>query len=161
LAIPDIVPVGAIVVLTGKSYKKKVGECATLYIQVNENAEGEIFEAFIQAGKTGGCQQSMCEAVGRLSSLALRAGLGAEEVISQLLGITCHELDAQMDKEKTYLSCADAFARILKEHYEGGGGDVLPDTGIPTGPTCPLCGGPTIREGRCWTCISCFGSKCQ
>lgn len=160
--------------LHGLTYKRKVGMCGNLYVTVNEDDGHKIFETFFEAGKTGGCQNSFGQAVGRLASLALRGGLGVLEVVKQLQGITCHQANPQVDKTETYLSCADAFARVIREHFEsnpddlhgygsGNGSNKLPDFGssLPESPTCDVCGGAKIREGRCWTCQSCLETKCK
>jgi len=60
-----------------------------MYVTVNMDADGLPFEVFGTMGKAGGCDAALLEAVSRLVSLALRAGIEPSEVTRQLRGITC------------------------------------------------------------------------
>ena len=60
-----------------------------MYVTVNLDDRGKPFEVFGTMGKSGGCDAALLEAVSRLTSLALRAGIEADDVIRQLQGITC------------------------------------------------------------------------
>ena len=64
--------------------------CGPLYVTINYDENGNPFEIFNSIGKSGGCAQSQTESTGRMVSLALRSGIGAEEIISQLKGIRCN-----------------------------------------------------------------------
>jgi ribonucleoside-diphosphate reductase alpha chain len=88
--------------------------CGNLYVTINEDDQG-IFELFTAMGKAGGCASSQAEAISRLISLALRAGVETDAVIRQLSGVRCPS-PVWKDGEMV-LSCADAIARALK-HYE-------------------------------------------
>jgi len=96
--------------LKGKTIKQPTG-CKALYITINADSEGNDFETFIKMGKQGSCINSYCEAIGRLASVILRAGLGKEIIIKHLRDIRCPspiEIDG-----KQILSCADAIAHAL------------------------------------------------
>jgi len=130
--------------------------CGDLFVTLNDDEDGNPFEAFATLGKAGGCAAAQTEAIGRLISLALRSGLSADRVHRQLRGITCHR-PIGMGPNRT-LSCADAIAKAISAKYldntgtyqpyvdaqgegtytEAGGAGVLPGTS-PT----PGNGGPS------------------
>ncbi len=95
----------------GVTRKVKTG-CGNLYVIINEDEEGNPFEIFTQIGKAGGCVASQCEAMGRMTSLALRSGIGATEIVKQMRGISCH-LPVGYGSEKV-LSCSDAMGKALE-----------------------------------------------
>ena len=95
----------------GVTRKVKTG-CGNLYVIINEDEEGNPFEIFTQIGKAGGCVASQCEAMGRMTSLALRSGIGAEEIVKQMRGISCH-LPVGYGSDKV-LSCSDAMGKALE-----------------------------------------------
>ena len=100
-------------VMSGKTYKVKTGY-GNLYITVNNDENGEPFEVFATIGKSGGFFQEQSEGICRLISLALRAGIKVEEIISDLKGIR-GPMPTFTDKG-TILSLPDAIAQILEEH---------------------------------------------
>jgi ribonucleoside-diphosphate reductase alpha chain len=102
--------------LSGTTYQIKTG-CGTLYVTINEN-DNKPFEIFATIGKTGGCAASQIEAIGRLISLGLRGGTDPKKIIKQLSGICCHA--ALMIGEDKIMSCADAIAKVIKEHIKQG-----------------------------------------
>ena len=73
-------------------------------------AGNKPFEIFTTHGKAGGNDAAMAEAVSRVASLCLRAGLDPKEVISQLRGIT--DLPA-WDEGTLVRSVPDALATVL------------------------------------------------
>ncbi len=60
----------------------------TMYVNITEDDKGQPFEVFISLGKAGGALMADVEAIGRLSSLALRSGIPLREVYRQLRGIS-------------------------------------------------------------------------
>jgi ribonucleoside-diphosphate reductase alpha chain len=99
-------------VILGTTTKVTTG-CGNLYITVNQDEDGNLFEVFTQMGKAGGCAASQLEAVGRLVSLALRGGIDIKVIVEQLKGIRCPS--PSWDKGKKIFSCADAIARVLEK----------------------------------------------
>ena len=99
--------------MNGKTYKVKTGY-GNLYITVNNDEKGDPFEVFATIGKSGGFFQEQSEGICRLISLALRAGIKVEEIISDLKGIR-GPMPTFTDKGTIY-SLPDAIARILEEH---------------------------------------------
>jgi ribonucleoside-diphosphate reductase alpha chain len=166
-------------VIHGSTRKIRTG-CGNLYVTVNEDEEGKLFEIFNQIGKAGGCAASQSEAIGRLVSLAFRSGLEPEDIIRQLKGISCHT--PVWYREGKVLSCSDAVAKAIEWHLQekGRGTKVQAEirSSIPKRPpkeerafmkesldlvfqrgACPECGGPLIFEEGCVKCL-CGYSDC-
>ena len=97
-------------IMVGMTIKVELN-CGTLYITVNRDEEGNLFEVFARMGKAGGCASSQLEAIGRLVSLSLRSDICVESIIGQLRNIRCPNLSCYKGKE--YTSCADAIAQTL------------------------------------------------
>jgi ribonucleoside-diphosphate reductase alpha chain len=162
-------------VLSGHTVKMQTG-CGTLYVTINVDAAGNLTELFASHGKAGVCSQAQCEAIGRLGSMSLRAGVDPQAVINQLRGITCHET-AGMGPSKV-LSCADGIAKAIVLALEKTGVQVQaeqvveaddkaddPNATRKTVPVfsgaCPDCGAGTIREAGCVVCKACGWNKCS
>src|SRR5581483_7545591 len=75
-------------IMTGTTTRKRTS-CGDLYVTVNRDEELRPFEAFATMGKAGGCEGSFNEAIGRLISLCLRAGVQPRDIVKQLIGIRC------------------------------------------------------------------------
>jgi ribonucleoside-diphosphate reductase alpha chain len=168
-------------VVTGKTYKLKTSY-GSLYVTINNDENNKPFEVFANIGKAGGFFGAKTEAISRLVSLALRSGIKAEEVVSQLKGIRGPM--PTWTKEGPILSLADAIAKTLEKHLkkdeqkldleykdsnkdehpqrsfsENSVSESLADSGIA--PECPECGGVLEHEGGCVVCRSCGYSKCS
>jgi ribonucleoside-diphosphate reductase alpha chain len=157
-------------VIHGSTRKIRTG-CRNLYVTVNEDEEGNLFEIFNQIGKAGGCAASQSEAIGRLVSLAFRSGVEPEDIIRQLKGISCHA--PVWYAEGKILSCSDAVAKAIEWHLqEKGKIKVEMDRTKEERSTvlkkyipiflrgaCPECGGPLIFEEGCVKCL-CGYSDC-
>ena len=94
--------------LLGITSRVRTGR-GNLYVTVNM-AGNKPFEIFTTHGKAGGNDAAMAEAVSRVASLCLRAGLDPKEVISQLRGIT--DIPA-WDEGTLVRSVPDALATVL------------------------------------------------
>jgi ribonucleoside-diphosphate reductase alpha chain len=133
--------------------------CGNLYVTINEDEEGHLFELFTSMGKAGGCAASQSEAIGRLVSLAFRSNIEPEEVINQLKGISCHS-PTWYDGGRI-LSCSDAIARSLERYHEKGRkGNGDEHKVIMLMGACPECGGAIEHEGGCAVCHNCGFTKC-
>ncbi len=163
-------------VIHGSTRKIRTG-CGNLYVTINEDEEGNLFEIFNQIGKAGGCAASQSEAIGRLVSLAFRSGIEPEDVIRQLKGISCHA--PVWYHEGKILSCSDAVAKAIEWHLQAK--QPIQTQGSPWEKTliskgslgqnittplplflrgaCPECGGPLIFEEGCVKCL-CGYSDC-
>ncbi len=87
-----------------------------LYVTVNEDEDGQPFEVFATLGKAGGAAMAHAEAIGRLISLALRSGIGMDDVVTQLRGISCDR--AVGIGPNKVLSMPDAVAQVLQLHMD-------------------------------------------
>ena len=166
-------------VTMGYTEKVKIG-CGKLFITVNYDEQG-ICEVFTNTGRAGGCP-SQSEATARLVSIALRAGVDSDEIITQLKGIRCPSCLRQPGVPVT--SCPDAIAKaiekVIKATHDGGKPQPMapaavktpvPRAKAPVNPNmtpaeaklakfCPECGSKLEHEGGCVTCRNCGYSKC-
>lgn len=146
----------------GQTIKKKTG-CGNLYVTINEDKNG-LCEVFTTMGKSGGCAAAQSEAISRLVSVALRAGVKPEIIIKHLRGIRCPAPAWQ--KEGIVLSCPDAIGIALEQylHIKNGDNkkfDFKQNLEQKTmGETCPECGATLEHEGGCNICRICGYSKC-
>jgi len=142
--------------LKGWTYRMQTG-WGPLYVTINEDDDG-LFELFTTMGKAGGCAASQSEAIGRMVSLAWRSGIQPEQVIKQLMDISCHS-HAGFGAEKI-LSCADAVAKAIGNHLSSRGHiEKMQKRALFKG-ACPECGGRVEHEGGCAVCHSCGYSEC-
>ncbi len=136
--------------------------CGNIYVTINEDEKGHLFELFTSMGKAGGCAASQAEAIGRLVSLAFRSNIDPAEVVKQLKGISCHQ-QAWSNGGKI-LSCSDAIAKAIEKYNQRAekGGNGHKDTGNPVMliGACPECGGSVEHEGGCVVCHNCGFTKC-
>jgi len=160
-------------VMQGTTMRIETG-CGRLYVTINEDDQG-LFEIFAQMGKSGGCAMSQSEAVSRLISMALRAGVDTDAILKQLRGIRCPS--PLLAKGGVVLSCPDAIAQAIERHIKKIR-DIGEETVIEEATTldnfvdksdrsnivgvCPDCGGPLIFEEGCAKCLnrSCGYTKC-
>ncbi|MFA6381769.1 MAG: vitamin B12-dependent ribonucleotide reductase [Candidatus Buchananbacteria bacterium] len=174
--------------MRGTTYKINTSY-GDLYVTINDDETGRPFEVFATIGKAGGFFSAKSEAVCRLISLALRAGIPPEEVIKQIKGIRGPM--PSWSEGGMILSLPDAIAQILERHITQNqpalglefhnGSHVSKDSmnkAVPAAkngnglnikrtiadygeaPECPECGNILeIAEG-CLKCRSCGFSKC-
>lgn len=154
--------------------------CGALFVTINSDDKG-LCEVFARMGKSGGCAASQAEAVGRLISLALRAGVSINHVIDQLRGIRCPS--PCIGQGGITLSCSDAIAHVLNRTI------LAPDEDLETAkkapkqnlndlvknlnsftksradqglcPECPDCGSMLEFAEGCVVCPACGFSKCS
>lgn len=157
-----------------------------LFVTINDDESGP-FEVFARVGKSGGYTQSFTEALGRITSLALRTGASPEDVVKQLDDIRSPQI--AWDGGEQIHSIPDAMAEALKRHMRGGNtpqqtvdkfetqeeddsGEVQPKTETEQeadaasivkdggNPECPDCGGMLVIQEGCQKCPDCGWSKC-
>ena len=149
--------------IKGETRHMKTG-CGNIYVTVNSDEHGQLFELFTHMGKAGGCASSQAEAIGRLVSLALRSNIEPEVIVKQLKGITCHNQAWAPGGKIT--SCSDAIAKAVELYVQRGGKANGNGNGHGHGDTmrlgaCPECGGAVEHEGGCAVCHSCGFTKCS
>ena len=151
------------------STSKQITGCGNLFVTINRDEinrdEKNLHEVFASLGKAGGCSGALTEAVGRLTSYALRIGGDPEAILGQLTGISCQK---PIIGKNGALSCVDGIAKVLVEEL----GLNLPETERPydsvnfgspkeidnskkLSGSCPECGSSMmITEG-------CYGGMCS
>jgi ribonucleoside-diphosphate reductase alpha chain len=156
-----IVPKKRPEVTNGSTRLMKTG-CGNLYVTINEDEEGHPFELFTSMGKAGGCAASQSEAIGRLVSLAFRSNIEPDEVIRQLMGISCHS-HVWVEGGKI-TSCSDAIAKSLEKYLQkqgnGNGDGEKSYKSVMFIGRCPECGGAVEHESGCAVCHNCGFTKC-
>ena len=130
-----------------------------LYVTVTE-FEDRPFEVFATIGKSGRSTTAKTEAIGRLVSLALRAGVRVEKIVEQLKGIGGEHPIFQ--KDGLVLSIPDAISRVLEKRYmqDQPGTRRGKNEKSLLGETCPECGQTISFEEGCMTCHFCGFTKC-
>ena len=149
-----------------------------MYVTINFEEENVPFEVFSTLGKAGGCDSAQLEAISRLVSLALRSGISAQEVVTQLKGITCCPA---WDQGTLVRSGPDAVALALERCISGEPDTLeaaepesvqLQFTAEPVtlngrgnevdhiGRRCPDCNGTLFYQEGCLICASCGFSTC-
>ncbi len=149
--------------LRGITYKEKTG-CGNIYVTVNMD-DGKPQEVFLHIAKSGGCVAAFSEALGRVTSAALRAGVDGWSLVKQLEYIRCPR-----PVIGGAVSCPDAVARAIRGVLEEAGREsskreesaslsFVFEKGIR--PECPMCGGEMAFEEGCAKCLSCGYSECD
>jgi ribonucleoside-diphosphate reductase alpha chain len=116
---------------------KQVTAYGNMYVTMNTDESGELVEVFASLGKAGGLGASMTEAICRLVSTSLRAGVSPRAIIKELRGITDQPYgfgDAKVT------SVADAIGKTIEDYLypkldlpqTGDGAAMLPK--LPTDP---------------------------
>lgn len=158
--------------------KSSVVGCGKLYVTVNEDEDGNIFEVFTTVGKGGGCP-SQTEATSRLISIALQAGVNPDLIINQLRGIKCPSTVARVASTTSPFnlgctSCPDAIARTITASQTKRGKtkeeafhtvkeelEIVKLTKPNKGNVCPECGALLRNESGCLSCPECYWSRCN
>jgi ribonucleoside-diphosphate reductase alpha chain len=123
-----------------------------LYITISYFNQ-QPFEVFCSIGKSGYSTMADAEAIGRLTSLALRSGISVEEIVSQLKGIGGSE--PTFHNGSLIQSIPDAIAQVLERHV----GEVQVGSQDLNSVTCPVCGA-TMPDEKCPVCPACGWTKC-
>lgn len=163
----------------GSTYRVKTG-CGNLFVTINSDDEG-VCEVFATMGKSGGCTAAHSDAIARLISLALRAGVDTKAIVSQIRGLRCPA--PSWGQNGSVLSCPDAIAQALEGHLRKintanendetanepndmtlgfATPDIKPHNGNILGhnPECPECGSMLEFAEGCAICRACGYSKC-
>ena len=160
---------------TGVTERINTGE-GKIYVTINEDEHG-LCEVFSTIGKAGGNAAAQSEAISRLMSLALRAGIDPQEIVDMLKGISGPS--PVWEAGELILSAPDAIGRALERYLQRRSNGQLPVHDVAGEPTvavtgggaaaggssktlvtCPECGSTVAHEGSCLTCKHCGWSKC-
>ena len=156
--------------------KKLSGGCGSLHLQVYfDRNTGKMTEVFINKGGTGGCNSNL-NALSRMISITLRAGVDVKDVADQLAStINCPSFASSRAKGiilSPGSSCAGAVGKALielnkefqvifkamKEIDE----DHEEESDIIGLKECPECKEKTLQmSGGCMQCTNCGYSKCD
>ncbi|MBU1881266.1 vitamin B12-dependent ribonucleotide reductase, partial [bacterium] len=157
-------------VTRGMTERVNTGDGA-IYITINEDEYG-MCEVFTSIGKAGGNMSAQAEAISRLISLALRAGIDPKEIIKHLKGIAGP--NPIWENGTLVTSGPDAIAKAMdrfqqrkeNEQKEQSSWKVIhevreKDTNVSEIPDqCPDCSGSIEHEEGCLVCRSCGWTKC-
>jgi len=155
-------------ILSGKTAKMSTA-MGSLYVTLNCEQDNP-FECFIEMGRAGSDIKTFTEAIARLISISMRAGLSPETIIHQLKDIRGTMYGLGPTK---VLSVPDAIAKCLRMLISKEGPEESPDilnamedfaTKTPFNVAmelCPECGvASLIRESGCSHCTNCPYSEC-
>lgn len=108
-------------VLTGVTYKAD-SPTGKLYVTINNDEKGDMFEIFINHGKSGSDLMALADALGRMVSFVLRihspvpARERVREIVSELAGIGGSRSSGF--GENRVRSLPDAISKVLARHAE-------------------------------------------
>jgi len=134
-----------------------------LYLTVNE-LDGKPFEVFVKISKSGKDDFAYSEALGRIISVGLRAGVSVEDVIKHMKNISGD--DIYYDNSMVIRSVPDAIAKVLEQKY-------ITNCVVEQRTTvkqnedrkirlsiCPECSNEVVYAEGCVECRFCGWSKC-
>jgi len=167
--------------VTGVTDRVRTGH-GTMFVNITFDDQGHPFEVFANLGKSGSSDSAYLEAIARLSSMALRAGIDPSQIVDQLRGIT----DVPVwDGGTLVRSAPDAVALALSRHIGNlnVGSNVIdnvassaqlglfPSTNkendqennsnVASGAKCPECSGYLLHQEGCLSCPDCGYNKCE
>ncbi|MFA5994889.1 MAG: adenosylcobalamin-dependent ribonucleoside-diphosphate reductase [Patescibacteria group bacterium] len=166
----------------GMTYKIKTGY-GTMFVTINHDDQNQPFEVFATIGKAGGVFAEEAEAICRLVSLSLRAGIPVTAIIEQIKGIRGPM--PSFGKRGMILSIPDAIAQVFIQHLEQLDKKKAPDelkqdqeivvkaeskyktieasasiANLGISPECPECHSVLAMQEGCLACFGCGYSKC-
>ena len=165
-------------VITGVTERIRTSQ-GNLFVTVNYDENEKPFEVFATLGKAGSTESAHLEAISRLVTMSLRAGVGPNEIIGHLRGITD---DPIWDAGTLVRSAPDAVALVLSRHLTLSGeenskfsieSEIQPqlfvkplnetvDQLTSNNQSCPECNiGTLIPQEGCMKCVSCGYNKCE
>jgi ribonucleoside-diphosphate reductase alpha chain len=118
-------------VLAGKTVRIETAY-GKMYVTMNADEAGNLLEVFATMGKSGGLGASMTEAICRLISTSLRAGVAPRAIIRELRGITDQPYGFGDNK---VTSMADAIGKAMEDYLYPKLD--LPETDAVTEPSSP------------------------
>lgn len=169
--------------------RKIMTGCGSMHVvAMFDPVTGELLEAYLSKGSTGGCQSNLA-AVSRLISLSARAGVDVYTIVDQLQScMACPSyVGRTMTKHDTSKGkcCPDAVGNALIDMYREMQRNISDDdeykietkkdtvinktikskepklTDAKLTNLCPVCGEEIAFEGGCMVCKHCGWSKCD
>ena len=170
-------------VVTGVTERVRTAH-GNLFVTINYDGDGLPFEVFAALGKAGSTESAHLEAITRLITMSLRAGVHPNEIIKHLKGITD---SPTWDGGTLVRSVPDAVSLVLSRHISGVNtpedsivakspqlglfsteptGKPKSTNGsnghqVPVGSRCPECGGYLAHQEGCIRCTECGYNKCE
>ena len=174
-------------VVTGVTERVRTAH-GNLFVTINYDGDGMPFEVFAALGKAGSTESAHLEAITRLITMALRAGVDPNEVIKHLKGITD---SPTWDGGTLVRSVPDAVSLVLSRHISGvatpdeavvaesprmglftdepadkpkgtNGANGIHGRQMPAGIRCPYCStGVLIHQEGCERCPECGYNRCE
>lgn len=150
--------------MKGSTYLKHTACVKSMYITVNHDDEGNIFEVFTNKS-INGCTANIAT-ITRLVSVALRSGIKVSKIIEELKENTCQACLAVINEhpEKNLSrSCPIAVAETIEAEYK----KLHPEKKTFSEEDenmleCPKCHHRTlIPQGKCLSCRRCGWSRCD
>jgi ribonucleoside-diphosphate reductase alpha chain len=120
-AVPITPRIARPMVLTGVTYKAE-SPTGKVYVTINNDEKGDMFEVFINHGKSGSDLMALADALGRMVSFVLRihspvpARERVREIVSELAGIGGSRSSGF--GENRVRSLPDAISKVLARHCE-------------------------------------------
>jgi len=164
--------------LNGVTDRIRTGH-GTMWVNITFDEMGNPFEVFANLGKSGGSDSAYLEAIARLASMSLRAGVEPMQIIDQLKGITD---EPAWDGGTLVRSAPDAIALALSRHlnkdtsllnrdtvhvasqidlFATSDDDLNRVTQNYSTMKCPDCPGLLINQEGCMSCPDCGYIKCE
>ena len=149
--------------IEGSTYLKHTACVKSMYVTVNHDENGNIFEVFTNKS-VNGCTANIAT-ITRMTSMALRMGAKVTKIIEELKENNCQACLAVIKdhpERKLSRSCPYAIAEALEAEYK----KLHPDAEIKEDTNgmmeCPQCHSKTlVAEGRCYSCKKCGWSRCD
>lgn len=161
--------------LSGITVKNDATPFGSIYVVANFDDDDNLFEVFIENGRSGSLGKSTAEAMSRLISLYLRIGGNPSDIIRTLKNIAGDTFPWVYDKidggEDSVYSVPDAISVILDDILKYKGKDNIHKNKLTVqkvvngisenNPTCPDCGAKMVMISSCLLCPSCGSSPCK
>jgi len=146
-------------VMDSKTYTVETGN-GKMYVTISDY-KGKPLEVFINIGKSGQILNTLTEALGRSTSIALQRGVPVEEIIKTLININSdkiawHRFEETDKRPVQILSIPDGIAKLLAKYYSG-----ITYEGELSGELCEKCGNSMTAVEGCFSCSACGHSRCS
>jgi ribonucleoside-diphosphate reductase alpha chain len=147
---------------TGTTHEINTGH-GKIYITVNRDDAGRVFEIFTNGGKNGSVNAANLEAIARVISIALQEGVHIDSLARTLININdgtamWDRLSDSDERPVQITSVPDAIGKLLTRFYVS---DACVEPELPgTAGKCPDCNSPMFMKEGCAFCPQC-GSKCS